>query len=126
MKLRFLVDNNLSPRLAANLSQLGHDCSHVRDFGYSDRDDDDILDLARTENSTLISADSDFAERLAFSGQTSPSVIYLTGKFPSDPMKLSILITNQLTGLDEDLASGAVVAIDGFRVRIRRLPIGGQ
>lgn len=31
--MRFLIDNNLSPLLAARLKAAGHDVVHVRDIG---------------------------------------------------------------------------------------------
>lgn len=121
--MRFLLDNNLSPRLAASLTSLGHDATHVSDFGLGEATDDVVLAKAIEQGAVLISADTDFPEIVALSGAASPSILYLKGRYPVDPKALAVLIHNQVEHLAEALAAGAVVAIDGLRLRIRRLPI---
>lgn len=66
--MRFLLDQNLAPALADGLSRAGHDAAHVRDRGLSRADDATVLELARTEERILISADTDFGTLLARSG----------------------------------------------------------
>jgi len=41
--MRFLIDNALSPTLAALLQQAGHDATHVRELGLQRADDDVIF-----------------------------------------------------------------------------------
>ena len=48
--MRFLVDNNLSPRLAARLCDAGHDAVHVRDLGMTQADDETIFDAAAAQD----------------------------------------------------------------------------
>ena len=45
--MRFLIDNALSPALAALLQQAGHDAIHVRSIGLQHADDDVIPRFAR-------------------------------------------------------------------------------
>jgi predicted nuclease of predicted toxin-antitoxin system len=75
--LRFLLDENLSPLLGEFLRAAGHDTVHVRDLGLLTATDRAILDRARAEERTLISADTDFGQLLAASGALLPSVILL-------------------------------------------------
>jgi predicted nuclease of predicted toxin-antitoxin system len=42
--VNFVVDANLSPRIARLLQAAGHDAVHVRDIGLRDASDDRIID----------------------------------------------------------------------------------
>ena len=44
--VRFLIDNNLSPRLSGLLVAAGHDAAHVRDYGLQAVSDPDVMDRA--------------------------------------------------------------------------------
>lgn len=123
--MTFLIDNNLSPGLADCLRFLGHEATHVRDLGLAAAEDAVVIAEARSRNAVLLSADSDSPEMLALSGAASPSVIYLTGSYPSEPEKLALLLHNQLNPIEGDLEEGAVVAVDRARIRVRKLPIVG-
>ena len=63
--MRFLLDNNLSPKLAEPLRTAGHDVIHVRDIGLQRATDEAVIDAARTEGRVLVSADTDFGTLLA-------------------------------------------------------------
>lgn len=122
--MRFLVDNALSPRLAAGLRADGHDAVHVRDRGLSSAQDSTLLDLAASEQRVLVSEDTDFGALLALRAVTAPSVI-LFRRMPdrSAAGLLSVLRAN-LGAIEAELGAGAIVVIDDARVRVRRLPIG--
>ena len=55
--------------------ELGHDVFHLRDRELQKLPDDEILDLAYVEQRTILTIDLDFAQLLAISGKTLPSVI---------------------------------------------------
>jgi predicted nuclease of predicted toxin-antitoxin system len=75
--LRFLVDANLSPRVAARLRLDGHDVAHVGDVGLLTAADETILAHASREVRTIVSADADFAMLLAVANRSEPSLILL-------------------------------------------------
>ena len=82
--MRLLLDNNLPLRLAALLNDTGHDAEHVRDHGMQSAPDEAVLELARQQRRTLISADTDFGTLLARTGAASPSIV-LIRRLPIPP-----------------------------------------
>jgi predicted nuclease of predicted toxin-antitoxin system len=57
--MRFIIDENLPPRLATWLTGRGHDAVHVRQND-SLRSDDDVARFAVREGYTIVTKDSDF------------------------------------------------------------------
>ena len=55
--MRFLIDNALSPLVAEELRQAGHDATHVREQGLESANDREVFDAASHENRILVSAD---------------------------------------------------------------------
>ncbi len=51
--------------IAAALTSAGHDVVHVRDFGMERAPDAEVLELARAQDRSLVSADTDFGTILA-------------------------------------------------------------
>jgi predicted nuclease of predicted toxin-antitoxin system len=123
--MRFLIDNNLSPLLAERLKAAGHDVVHVRDIGLQAARDSAVLERARAEDRVLISADTDFSSLLARSHAPNPSVVLirrLIGRRAADQFEI---IHANLPSVADDLAAGAIVVINDYRVRVRRLPLPG-
>lgn len=121
--MRFLLDENLSPRLGELLAAAGHDTVHVRDIGLRSARDLVILERARAEGRTLISADTDFGQVLADSGALLPSVILLRRESDRPASRQAELVLANLDQVLGDLDAGAIVVLDATRVRIRRLPV---
>jgi len=78
--MRFLIDNALSPALAALLQQAGHDAIHVRELGLQHADDEVIFERAAAEHRIVVSADSDFGTLLAMRSSRQPSVIQFAAR----------------------------------------------
>jgi predicted nuclease of predicted toxin-antitoxin system len=61
--VRFLVDAQLPPRLAAWLVARGHEAVHVESIGLRHDDDGPILQWAISNDAVLVTKDRDFAPR---------------------------------------------------------------
>jgi len=122
--MKFLIDNALSPALAALLQQAGHDAIHVRSIGLQHADDDAIFDLAAVERRVLVSADADFGTLLAMRSSRQPSVIQFRGEGSRKPDALARTLLANLSQLVDALENGSIVTFEPARVRVRLLPIG--
>jgi len=122
--MKFLIDNALSPALAALLQQAGHDAIHVRSIGLQHADDDPIFDLAAVERRILVSADADFGTLLAIRSSRQPSVIQFRGEGSRKPDALARTLLANLPQLVDALENGSIVTFEPARVRVRLLPIG--
>jgi predicted nuclease of predicted toxin-antitoxin system len=122
--VRFLIDNALSPLLAADLRRHGHDSVHLRDYGMQTASDEQVFARAASEHRVIVSADTDFALLLALRDVSEPSVILFRGTSARSPKKQVTLLLDNLGAIEGALDKGAVVVFDERRIRVRLLPIG--
>ena len=74
--MKFIIDAQLPPSLAAALREAGHDAVAVREIGLREAKDTAIWGYALNNNSVIVTKDEDFAERCMASNQA-PVVIWL-------------------------------------------------
>ena len=76
-RMKLLVDENLSTRVASTLRDAGHDAVLVNAVGLANTDDDVILRSAADDGRIIVTADADFGALLALRGDRRPSVLML-------------------------------------------------
>lgn len=122
--MKFLIDQNRSPKLASLLNQAGHDAVHADEIGLGTADDDVLLERARAEDRVVVTGDTDFGALLALAHLTKPSVILFRQrsgwKRAGDQ---ATLILDHLNDVVDDLAAGCIVVFTENRLRIRKLPL---
>ena len=74
--MKFIVDAQLPPSLAAALREAGYDAAAVREIGLREAKDAAVWDYALQNNGVILTKDEDFAERCMASNEA-PVVIWL-------------------------------------------------
>lgn len=121
--MRFLIDQNRSPRLAELLRADGHDAVHTIERGLERSSDDLLATLAANERRIIVSGDTDFGALLALRDRRSPSVILFRSRHTFSADSQHALLSAHLNDIALDLEAGAVIVIADDRIRVRRLPL---
>jgi predicted nuclease of predicted toxin-antitoxin system len=121
--VKFLIDQNRSPRLAALLREHGHDAVHTLELGLERAEDDELLSLAAAEGRVIVSGDTDFGALLALLSRRSPSVTLFRSRNTLTAEDQAAIILDHLGDLEPDLIAGAVVVVSDDRLRVRLLPL---
>lgn len=105
--MRFLVDNNLSPRLASLLTGAGHDAVHIRDIADPSCSDESVFDLAAATDRVILAQDTDFGTILARRSVSRLSVVLFRRRSKSTESVFEVLTSN-LSTIQADLDAGAL------------------
>jgi predicted nuclease of predicted toxin-antitoxin system len=113
----------ISPKTVLHLRTLGHDAIHLSEENLTTLPDADILAKARQEGRILLTHDLDFAELLAVSGESLPSVVIFRLR-NMRPEHVNRYLQSVIAEHDEVLVRGAVVSVTEGKLRLRPLPLG--
>lgn len=119
--MRFLADMGVSPLTVAALRQAGHDAVHLRDDGLQRLSDELIFEKARQEDRVVLTFDLDFAEIVARTRASLPSVILFRLR-TARPDQVTALLFRVLPEIENRLSGGAVVTIEPAGYRWRPMP----
>ena len=90
--MKFLIDENLSPKIVHHLVSLGYEAMHVRDQGLRGKTDQEICRWAKENSAVVITRDLDFG--LLYRQKYSIGILILRSK--NDNTLATTLILNQL------------------------------
>jgi predicted nuclease of predicted toxin-antitoxin system len=120
--MKFVADAGISPRSVKFLRDRGHNVVHVREIGMQRAKDAEILELARIQDRVVLTFDLDFGDLLALGLRDRPStIIFRLNDETADSVNTNLLTV--LAQTEDDLRDGALILVQDFRYRIRRLPI---
>lgn len=122
--MKFLADMGISHRTVAFLRDAGYEAVHLHEEGLDRLPDPEILQKARDEEQVVVTFDLDFADLMAASGATLPSVIIfrLRNMRPDSVNRYMQIVFNDH---QQALQDGAIISVSEAQLRVRRLPIGG-
>lgn len=120
--LRFLTDENVSPRLVVFLREQGHDVQDVKEQGWQGRDDIFLLRRAWATQRVVISHDRDFGKLAIARQEPCYGIIYIRLRDQRAPNAIAVM--RQFLKRRIAIQPGSLVVIQESRVRIRRVPYG--
>jgi predicted nuclease of predicted toxin-antitoxin system len=123
MKMKILLDMNLSPSWVEFLQQEGFEARHWSSVGDIRASDAAIMSWARENGFIVFTHDLDFSALLAATQEAGPSVVQIRTQHLM-PSSIGRDVVRVLRLRSEDLQLGAVVSIDKLASRVRILPIG--
>lgn len=120
--MKFIADIHISTQTVASLSEKGYIIKRVSEILSFNAKDEEILDLALREESTITTQDLDFSSMLAKRGMSKPSVITLRINV-FKPDRVTKILEMILPQVESELNRGSIVIVEEDRIRIRKLPI---
>ncbi len=121
--MRFLVDENLSPRLCGSLTAQGDTAEQVHEVVGAGASDHEVMQYAIDRGAVIITADTDFGALLVQGGRTEPSVILVRELLSLPVASQGRLLAANLDQIRDVLITGAVVVFSLDGIRVRPLPL---
>lgn len=117
--MKFLLDENISPKTADFLKDLGHDVVHIRDVNLKGSTDDDIIEYAKKHGLVLITIDRDFGNIIDYRPGTHCGIIRLKLRYM--PSKIvNLVLKTFLKELNPEDIYGNLAIVEENRYRLRK------
>jgi predicted nuclease of predicted toxin-antitoxin system len=120
--MKFLVNMALSIDLATWPRSIGHDAVHASELGLHRSPDSEIMERAKAEDRTVITADLDYPRLLALSRAAEPSLVMFRDGNWTD-REVVRRMSEVLAVLSEAELLQSIVTVERERIRRRRLPL---
>ena len=117
--LKFLTDENISPRIMTFLRKKGIDVVDVKEKGWHGNEDKYLMEIANKEKRFILTHDTDFGTLAINEGVPCYGIIYMRLR----NLKVSnvINILEKLLMVDKDIPEGSVIVVEDTRLRIRTI-----
>ena len=117
--MKFLLDENISPKTAQFLKELGHYAIHVREVNLKGASDDKIFEYAKQHGLLLITIDRDFGNIMDYPPGTHHGIIRLKLRhMPSG--KVNSVLQSFLAEINSEDIYGNLAILEEDRYRIRK------
>lgn len=116
--MKFLLDQNISPKTTIFLRALGHDAVDTRDLGLTEADDATLWDIALGQGRILISFDLDSADARAYPRRYDPGIIVFRTRSTTSKT-LNTLLTNLFESYTQEEIEGKLIIVTESQIRIR-------
>ena len=120
--MKLLLDQGTPCSAAMRLRQAGFDTVHTGEIGLSEAEDAEIIRRAAGEDRVVVTLDADFHTHLALAQARKPSVIRIRIE-GLRAEEFSELLQRVLHRCADDLQAGAMISVNDFQIRVRRLPV---
>jgi predicted nuclease of predicted toxin-antitoxin system len=116
--VKFKLDENLSPSLAALFSTAGHDAHSVVQQSLGGQPDERVIEVCRRESRVLVTLDLDFSNILAYPPANFTGIVVLR---LADQAHTTVqrAIQRVLDLLPQETVDGALWIVEERRIRIR-------
>ncbi len=119
--MKFLIDNNLSPRLSELLIENGFDSLHVKQLKMQKSSDEEMFQYAYKNEMVIVSADTDFGYILSNWEKNLPSVILFRNFSTLTERQMNSLLSIA-ENYGSELERGSIIIIEPSRTRIKTSP----
>lgn len=120
--MKFLLDMPVSASLLQVLLAQGHEGVHAHQIGKDRASDEELLEIARRESRTIVTADLDFPRLLSLSAAEGPGLILFRGGNYSDN-EMCELLARVLRRVPPETLGRSICVVDKKRLRVTRLPL---
>jgi predicted nuclease of predicted toxin-antitoxin system len=117
--VKFLLDQNLSPKTKGFLQEMGIDVKDVRDVGLTGAPDEQVYAFAKAEEFMVVTYNSDFSRKYIFEKDL-PGLILLR-VHPQTVEVLHPVLKDFFSKISPEQIQHSIAVVERHRYRLRKL-----